>query len=133
MKASATSSPTVAVLDASCWIEYFLGSDIAAPYAAAVANSTLVVPSITVFEVSRDLLRRFDSEKTLRAISLMQQHKVVPLTADVALSAAQLAVHLKLSSADAIVCATAWQHGAALYTHDSDLQGLDDVIYIPRN
>lgn len=121
-----------ALLDASCWIEYFLGSDVAAPYAPAVANTTLIVPSITIFEVTRDLLRRFDSEQTLRAVSLMQQHNVVPLTSDVSINAAQLAVNLRLSSADAIVCATAWQHGAKLYTHDPDLDGLDDVIYIPR-
>jgi predicted nucleic acid-binding protein len=62
----------------------------------------------------------------------MQQHEVVPLTADVALNAAQLAVNLNLSSADAIVCATAWQNKATLYTHDVDLNGLDNVVYIPR-
>jgi predicted nucleic acid-binding protein len=62
----------------------------------------------------------------------MQQHNVVPLTPDVALNAAQLAVNLNLSSADAIVCATAWQHRATLYTHDADLDGLDNVIYLPR-
>jgi predicted nucleic acid-binding protein len=121
-----------AVLDSSCWIEYFLGSAASAPYVTIVSSATIIVPSITVFEVSRDLLRRFDSEHTLRAVSLMQQHEVVPLTADVALNAAQLAVNLNLSSADAIVCATAWQHKAALYTHDPDLNGLDNVIYIPR-
>lgn len=123
---------TLVVLDSSCWIEYFLGTAAAEPYANTVATATLVVPSITIFEVSRDLLRRFDSEHTLRAISLMQQHTVVPLTADVALNAAQLAVNLKLSSADAIVCATAWQYRATLYTHDADLDGLDNVIYLPR-
>jgi len=127
-----TVKPTLAVLDSSCWIEYFLGSAAAEPYAKTVATATLIVPSITIFEVSRDLLRRFDSENTLRAIALMQQHNVVPLTPDVALNAAQLAVNLNLSSADAIVCATAWQHRATLYTHDVDLNGLDNVIYLPK-
>lgn len=127
-----TVKPSLAVLDSSCWIEYFLGSAAAEPYAKTVATATLIVPSITIFEVSRDLLRRFDSENTLRAIALMQQHNVVPLTPDVALNAAQLAVNLNLSSADAIVCATAWQHRATLYTHDVDLNGLDNVIYLPK-
>jgi predicted nucleic acid-binding protein len=125
-------SPPATVLDASCWIEFFLGSDAAAPYAKLVASTRVIVPSITIFEVSRELLRRFGNEHTLRAISLMQQHKVVPLTSDVALSAAQIAIDLKLSSADAIVYATAWQHRASLYTHDIDLNGLDNVVYIQR-
>ncbi|MBU3742645.1 MAG: type II toxin-antitoxin system VapC family toxin [Candidatus Kapabacteria bacterium] len=128
-----TKTPQRAVLDSSCWIEYFLGSAAAKPYASIVAKATIIVPSITIFEVSRDLLRRFDSENTLRAVSLMQQHNVVPLTADVALNAAQLAVNLNLSSADAIVCATAWQHKATLYTHDVDLNGLDNVVYLSRS
>ena len=122
----------LAVLDSSCWIEYFLGSPAARSYVKIVSSATIIVPSITIFEVSRDLLRRFDSEHTLRAVSPMQQHEVVPLTADVALNAAQLAVNLNLSSADAIVCATAWQNKATLYTHDVDLNGLDNVVYIPR-
>jgi toxin FitB len=127
----ATPAPAT-VLDSSCWIEFFLGSDAAAPYAKLVASTRVIVPSITIFEVSRELLRRFGNEHTLRAVSLMQQHKVVPLTSDVALSAAQIAIDLKLSSADAIVYATAWQHRASLYTHDIDLNGLDNVVYLQR-
>ena len=120
------------VLDSSCWIEFFLGSDAASAYSPIVSSTRLIVPSITIFEVSRDLLRRFGNEHTLRAISLMQQHQVVPLTSDVALNAAQIAINLNLSSADAIVYATAWQHRASLYTHDSDLNGLENVFYLPR-
>lgn len=125
-------TPSATVLDSSCWIEFFLGSDAAKSYSPIVSSTRLIVPSITIFEVSRELLRRFGNEHTLRAISLMQQHQVVPLTSDVALNAAQIAINLNLSSADAIVYATAWQHRAWLYTHDSDLNGLENVIYLSR-
>lgn len=127
-----TTLPDIVMLDSSCWIEFFLGTPAAATYAPAVTSARLVVPTITIFEVTRDLLRRFENDDVLQAISFMQQHDVVPLTEAVATTAAQLSVHLRLSSADAIICATAWQHRATLYTHDADLNGLDNVVYTPR-
>jgi len=125
-----TSAPII--LDSSCWIEYFLGTEHARPYAHLVDRSTVLVPTLILFEVSRTLLQRFSSDVVLRAVSLMKQQHVIPLTEGVALDAAQLAEHLQLSTADAVICASATANRATLYTHDPDLQGLDNVQYIPK-
>lgn len=120
------------LLDSSCWIEYFLGTENAAPYAHHVAESNVLVPSLVLFEVARTLLQQFESEMVLRAVSLIKQQQVLPLTEGVALDAAQLAENLHLSSADAIVCASAIANKAKLYTHDADLKGLENVEFLPK-
>ncbi len=122
----------VVILDSSCWIEYFLGSPNAEPYAAHVSNSTVLVPTLILFEVSRKLLQTFQTEHVLRAISLMKQQHVLPLLENVALDAAQLAENLSLSSADAILCTIAIANNAILFTHDEDLKGLELVEFLPK-
>jgi predicted nucleic acid-binding protein len=121
------------ILDSSCWIEYFLGSEDARAYAHHVSESKVIVPSLILFEVARTLLQQFEPEMVLRAVSLIKQQHVQPLTDGVALDAAQLAENLQLSSADAMVCASAMANHAVLYTHDEDLKGLENVEYLPKS
>ena len=120
------------ILDSSCWIEYFLGSPFASPYAEHVTASTVLVPTIILFEVSRKLLQSYPTKDVLSALSLMKQQRVLPLTEAVALDAAQLAEDLSLSSADAILCAIATSKQATLFTHDVDLKGLHRVEFLPK-
>jgi predicted nucleic acid-binding protein len=63
----------------------------------------------------------------------MQQQTVIPLTEAVAISAAQLAVNLNLSTADAVVYATAQLHHATLITHDTDLTDLTGVSVVSNS
>ena len=121
------------ILDTSCWIEYFLGTHNAERYAGLVTGSTVLVPTLILFEVARTLLQSFESDVVLRAVSLIKQQHVIPLTEGVALDAAQLAANLHLSTADAVICASATANHATLFTHDPDLQGLDNVDYIPKS
>jgi predicted nucleic acid-binding protein len=53
---------------------------------------------------------------------------VVPLTTDLALSAAALHKAHKLATADAIIYATARAHDADLLTCDVHFEGLDGVV-----
>jgi toxin FitB len=59
-------SKSTVILDTSCWIEFFLGSGRAASYAHHVGTSTVIVPSLCLFEVVRTLLKNFDNEHVLR-------------------------------------------------------------------
>lgn len=125
-----TVSKSVVILDTSCWIEFFLGSERASSYAHHIGTSTVIVPSLCLFEVVRTLLKNFDNEDVLQALSIMQQQTVIPLSETVAINAAQLAVNLNLSTADAVVYATAQLHHAMLITHDTDLVGFDGVSVV---
>ena len=49
-----------------------------------------------------------------------------------ALAAAELCARYKLSTADAIVYATALGHGADLLTCDRHFEGLPNVVFFPK-
>ena len=62
------------VLDSSCWLEFLADSPRADLYATALEDlSQLVVPVLTVYEVSKKLQREAGDEVAAAAISLMQQ------------------------------------------------------------
>jgi len=65
-------------------------------------------------------------------IAFTQTCIVAPLTPRVALLAADLTRQHKLSTADAIVYATAREHKADLLTCDAHFSGLPNVILIPK-
>ncbi len=62
----------------------------------------------------------------------MQKTRVVPLSDELALVAADLSLEHKLPMADAIVLATARLHNAEVVTSDADFEGLPGVIYVAK-
>lgn len=80
----------------------------------------LVVPSISILEVYRYVLRNRGHEAALTAAATMRQGKVIDLDVILALDAAELGVTHGLPLADSIIYATAQAHGATLWTQDAD-------------
>lgn len=118
------------VVDSSGWIEYFVAGPNARFFAPPIENAgELLVPSISVFEVYRHVLRERGADDALRAAAALQQGRQVELDADLALTAAELALEHRLPLADSIIYATAQVHGAVVWTQDSDFDGLDGVRY----
>jgi PIN domain. len=62
----------------------------------------------------------------------MRKTRVIPLTEEIALVAADLSLEHKLAMADAIVLATARLHDAEVITSDADFSGIPGTIYIPK-
>lgn len=123
--------PAVArlVLDSSCWIEYLRDSDRAELFAAAVeAPEHLIVPVITVYEVTKKLRREINSRVAAIAESLMCRGLVVDV--DLALCNAAIASDLPL--ADSLIYATALAHDAVLWTQDAHFEGLSSVNYFAK-
>ena len=118
------------VVDSSVWLEYLADGPGADTFAAAIeATETLVVPSITILEVFKVVLRERGESEALQAAALMQQGSVVPLDGTLALAAAKLGVEHKLPLADSVIYATAREAGAVLWTQDEHFDGLPDVEY----
>jgi len=118
------------VVDSSGWLEYFANGANASFYAAAIeATDKLVVPTLTLYEVFKRVLRQRGEGDALQAVAVMQQGTVVDLDGRLALSAARISIENKLPMADSIVFATAKEHGATLWTQDADLEGLPGVQY----
>lgn len=87
----------------------------------------LVVPSITIFEVFKWILREHSEADAIQASAVMQRGLVVQLDPTTAVAAAQLSHVLRLPMADSVILTTARQHQARLYSMDADFQGLSDV------
>lgn len=121
------------VVDSSAWLEYLADGPSAETFAAAVeATETLVVPSITILEVFKVVLRERGESEALQAAALMQQGAVVALDETLALAAAKFGVERKLPLADSIIYATAQEAGAVLWTQDEHFDGLPGVEYHPK-
>ena len=117
------------VLDSSCWLEHFIGSDRAVLFAKAIdATDALVVPIVTVYEVVKKLAREAGDEVASAALTLMQQGRVVEIDLALALAATRHALPL----ADSLIYATAQRHAAELWTQDADFDGLPGVRYFAK-
>jgi predicted nucleic acid-binding protein len=123
----------VNVVDSSGWIEYLSGGSNAAFFRKPIESTEpLVVPSLSLFEVYRHMLRHVGREEALNVVAAMRSGAVVDLDDRLALEAAELSVETKLALADSIILATARAHDAELWTQDSDFEGLAGVRYRAR-
>jgi toxin FitB len=119
------------VVDSSGWIEYFVGGPNCEYFEEAIHNvEKLVVPSISITEVYRWVMRESSTSDALTVAASMQQGRVVPLDARLAILAAELSHKHQLRLADGIIYATACAFSAELLTQDADLEGLPNVQYI---
>ena len=92
----------------------------------------LLVPSITLTEVFRVILRQRGEEAALRAIAHMEQGRVVPLNQELAVDAAYFGLEYKLPLADSIIYATAHKYEALVWTQDSDFKDMKNVRYYTK-
>jgi predicted nucleic acid-binding protein len=121
------------VVDSSGWIEFFTGGPNAEPFAEAIDQpERLVVPTLSLFEVFKWVMREHGEGAALQAIALMQRAEVVALSTEIALHAAQLSLELRLPVADSVMLATARAFDALLITQDANFQGLPGVSWLPK-
>jgi predicted nucleic acid-binding protein len=123
----------VNVVDSSGWLEYFADSKNAENFAEPIQDlKNLIVPSLSILEVFKRLLREAGESSALQAIAHMRMGKVVDLDVSLALSAAKIGYEAKLPLADSIMFATARAYHATLWTQDDDFKGLAGVRYFPK-
>jgi predicted nucleic acid-binding protein len=121
------------VVDSSGWLEYFADGPNAAVFAKPIqATSTLIVPSISLFEVFKRVMTQRGEDTALEAVAMMRQGRVVPLDDALALDAARLSVEHRLPMADSIILATALAHRATFWTQDADFENVNGVRYLPK-
>lgn len=121
------------VVDSSAWLSYFAGDTNSHLFAKPIEDmARLLVPSITIIEVFKNVLRQSSEASALIAIAHMRQGKVLALDAELALSAALWGIELKLPLADSIIYATARKYNAIIWTQDADFKGLESVEFHPK-
>ncbi|PFG52604.1 putative nucleic acid-binding protein [Marinobacter sp. LV10R520-4] len=121
------------VVDSSAWLSYFAGNGNAVMFSEPIEKlDELLVPSITITEVFKNVLRQRGEEAALIVTAHMEQGKVISLDSELAMNAAKFGVLYKLPLADSIIFATAKKYSAVLWTQDNDFEGLENVRYISK-
>ena len=91
-----------------------------------------LVPTLVQYEIHKWLARSLSADDAEAFVSYSGTCIVVPLTTDVAIRGSEVSREHGLSTADAIIYATALEHGADLLTCDAHFEGLPQVVYLPK-
>lgn len=121
------------LVDSSAWLEYFADGPNTCHFAPVVkVSDQLVVPTVTLYEVCKVVLRESNENAALQACAAMQKGLVIDLDARLALAASKLSLRHALPMADAVILATAREHGATLWTQDAHFKEIAGVQYFPK-
>jgi predicted nucleic acid-binding protein len=122
------------IIDSYGWIEYFSEGKSAKEYAGYIENANpqnFISPTIILFEVYKKILSVYNEEKAMEAAAhIKYATKLIDLSDNLAISAAETSLNQKLPMADAIILTTAKNYNAQVITSDSHFKGLDSVIFI---
>lgn len=112
------------LVDSSCWIELLTGGTQATQIDTLIQQGEVLIPTLVLYEVYRQLIKKIDEEEALLAVTQLDEMKVVPLDSELSLYAAELSLKHKLGTADAVIYATALAHQATVVTFDNDFRSL---------
>lgn len=121
------------IVDSSGWLAYFADEPNAEHFLTPLNDTaSLVVPTVTIYEVFKVVLRESSENEALQAAVAMRKGTVVDLTALLAIAASKLSLEHNLPMADSIILATAKEFDATIWTQDSDFKNRGDVKYFPK-
>ena len=121
------------IVDSSGWLAYFADEPNAKHFLTPLSDSaSLVVPTVTICEVFKVILRESSENEALQAVVAMQKGRVVDLSAPLAVAASKLSLEHNLPMADSIILATAQEFKAIIWTQDLDFKSLSNVRYFPK-
>jgi predicted nucleic acid-binding protein len=121
------------IVDSSGWLAYFADEPNAKRFLTPLKDTaSLVVPSITIYEVFKVVLRETSENEALQAAAAMQKGTVVDLTVTLAIAASKISLEHGIPMADSVIFATAKAFDAAIWTQDSDFKNIAGVKYFPK-
>ena len=121
------------IVDSSGWLAYFADEPNAKHFITPLKDTaSLVIPSVTIYEVFKVVLREKSENEALQAAAAMQKGRVVDLTAMLAIAASKLSLERSIPMADSIILATAKAFDAVIWTQDSDFKNIAGVKYFPK-
>ena len=121
------------IVDSSGWLAYFADEPNAEYFLTPLNDaSSLIVPTVTIYEVFKVVLRESSENQALHAAVAMQKGTVVDLTTTLAMAASKLSLKHNLPMADSIILATANEFAATIWTQDSDFKNIGGVKYFPK-
>ena len=121
------------VIDSSGWIEFFADGPHADEFASRMRNpATVLTPTIAIYEVYKWIKRERSEEEALQAVAAMKRTRILELTEELALTAADLSLAHGLAMADSMMLAAARMSNAELVTTDAGFRGIDGVAIFSK-
>jgi predicted nucleic acid-binding protein len=121
------------IVDSSGWLAFFADEPNAKHFLLPLKDTaSLVVPSITIYEVFKVVLRESTEGDALQSVAAMQKGTVVDLTTKITIAASKLSLQNRLPMADSIILATAREFNARIWSQDSDFEDIPGVEYFPK-
>ena len=120
------------ILDSSAWLEVLVDGAHAATFLPIIESGKVVVPAVTIFEVTKRARIMGNEADAQRIESHMRRFTVLDLTAERASAASLLSLKHKLPMADSMIYAAALEVGATLWTLDEDFESLPQVKYFSK-
>ena len=121
------------IVDSSGWLAYFADEPNAKHFLTPLNDTaSLVVPTGTIYEVFKVVLRESSENEALQAAVAMRKGTVVDLTALLSIAASKLSLEHNLPMAESIILATVKKFDATIWTQDSDFKIIDGVNYFPK-
>jgi toxin FitB len=121
------------VFDSSGWIEFFADGPHADEFARKLRNpASVLTPTVAMYEVYKWIKRGRSEEDALVAVAAMKKTRIVDLTEEIALHAADLSLAHGLAMADSMMLAVARANNAQLWTTDADFERIDDVVIFQK-
>ncbi len=121
------------IVDSSGWLAYFADEPNAKHFQTPLKDTaSLIVPSVTIYEVFKVVLRESNENDAIQSVAAMQRGTVVDLTAKMAIVASKLSLQNSLPMADSIILATAREFNAKIWTQDSDFENIAGVRYFSK-
>ena len=121
------------IVDSSGWLSYFADEPNAKHFSSPLNDTaSLVVPTVTIYEVFKVVLRESSENEAFQAAVAMRKGTVVDLTVTLAIAASKLSLVHNLPMADSIILATAKEFVATIWTQDSDFKNIGGVKYFPK-
>ena len=121
------------VIDSSGWLEFFGDGPHADEFAARLRNpANVLTPTVALYEVYKVAKRDRSEDEAVRAVAMMKKTRIVDLTEELALTAADLSLAHSLSMADSMMLAVARAFDAELATTDAGFAGIDGVAVFSK-
>ena len=116
------------LLDSYCWFEYYFGSKAGSKIREIITSGEeILVTPINVYEVYRKYLQNSPTEAEGKKSFMLSRGKVINITGDTAVKAAELSARHGLHATDALIYAAALENDCTLITGDAHLTGLPNV------
>ena len=121
------------LLDSSIWLEYLADGPLKDKIEDYFNNrGEIITPTIVLYEVYKKLRQVVNEDEALMAVGQIKDTKVISLTEKIALTAADFSIEHSLAMADAVIYATAFEHGCKVVTSDAHFEKLENVIYLKK-